>query len=375
MVTPTSDLRDDLSRRDLTINAMAASVDPEGNVSNVFDYFGGQAHLREKKIALVGKPAQRINEDHLRMLRVARFATKLGKEAIIDVHTVRACLHNSRKIKTVSKERVREEILKALSYDDAGWMFRYMQQLGLLKFLMPDLFRGIGCEQNQYHKDDVFEHLCYCVDQSVLTKEEAEILGDSGFSPLLKLAVLFHDIAKPHTKKEVKGHATFHNHEVVGATIAYKWMKQYKFSKEETKFVVKMVRGHQWRFMDDSNEKTYRKWLQKIGKHDWKELIKLRVADRKGNRAKAGRPGITRHMKDLIDKCNEIINTGQPIFREDLAIDGNDLKRLGVKPGPHYKEIFSNMLGIVISDPEKNTQEWLSDYVTRNYVESGDKSE
>jgi tRNA nucleotidyltransferase/poly(A) polymerase len=371
-IEPTDSIVADLARRDLTINAMAVSVDSAGNQRELCDPFDGRKHLASKTIELVGKPGARIKEDYLRMLRVARFATKLGPGCSIGTSTVNACVHHAKQIKTVSNERVREEIMKALSYDNAGWMFRYMQKLGLLKHVMPDLHRGVGCKQNKYHVDDVFEHLCHCVDQSILTDEErTELYGDEDkkqFTPLLKLAVLFHDIAKPHTKKIIKGSPTFHNHEVVGATVAYKWMKQYKFSNDEVKYVVKLVRGHQWRFMEDSNEKTYRKWLQKTGKNDWRDLICLRIADRKGNRAKTGRPGMTRHMKDLVNKCNGIISSGQPIFREDLAVDGRDLKSLGVKPGPMYKEIFSNILGIVISDPSKNTKEWLSDYIKRNYT-------
>ncbi len=357
-ISPTTSIIDDLARRDLTINAMACRINSNCKSDDLIDPFGGRTQLASKTIALVGNPGERIKEDYLRMLRVARFATKLGPGCRIEQSTIKACIHHAEKIKTVSKERVREEIMKALSYDNAGWMFRYMHQLGLLKHLMPDLHRGVGCTQNKYHKDDVFEHLCYCVDQA----------KGRHFTPILKVAVLFHDIAKPHTKKLIKGQATFHNHEVQGATVAYKWMKLYRFSNDEIKYVVKLVRGHQWRFMEDSNEKTYRRWLQKTGKYHWRDLIRLRIADRKGNRAKAGRPGMTRHMKDLVRKCRNIINSGQPIFKEDLAIDGNDLRSLGVKPGPIYKDIFSNVLGIVVNDPSKNTKEWLGEYIKRNYA-------
>lgn len=360
-VSYTDSIVDDLARRDLTINAMAVSIGDGASTDVVIDPHGGRADLEHSRIRFVGSPDRRIREDYLRMLRVARFATRLGPKATIDKRTVEACVRHSKEIKRVSEERVREEIMKALSYKRAGWMFRYMLQLGLLEYLMPDLHRGVGEMQNKYHRDSVFEHLCYCVDQNDLIRT----------TPLLKLSTLFHDIAKPHTKRIIKGQATFHNHEVVGASIAYEWMKKYKYSNDEIQYVVKMVRNHQWRFMEDSKEKTYRKWLQKVGKHHWRDLVRLRIADRKGNRAKENRPGMTRHMKDLVRKVRKIINSGQPIFREDLAINGDDLKKLGVRPGKVYKEIFSNMLGIVLNDPSKNTPEWLSGYVERNYRKDG----
>lgn len=359
-IRPTSDIYRDLARRDFTINSMATRVDSTGNCEQLLDLFGGQVDLATKTIRFTGSAIKRIKEDSLRMLRCARFATKLGPTAQIELQTLTACISQSSRVTEVSGERVQDEIMKALSYDNAGNMFRWMLALGLLKHIMPDLMLGVGCEQNKYHTDDVFEHLCHCVDQA-----------KGKFSPRLKLAVLFHDIAKPHTKKIIKGQATFHNHEVRGASVAYKWMEKYKFSKADRDYVVKMVRGHQWRFMEDSNEKTIRKWLQKTGKSDWRDLIRLRIADRMGNRSKVGRPGITRHMKDLVRRCRKIINTGQPIFREDLAINGNDLREAGIPPGKIYKDIFANILGIVVSDPEKNTKTWLVSYVKRNYQKNG----
>lgn len=234
----TSNINDDLARRDLTINAMAVRVRSDGSLDGLVDPFGGLTDLQSRTVRLVGKAEDRIREDRLRMLRVARFATKLGPGATIESSTSEAVRLHATEIHSVSAERVNNEIMKALSYSNAGWMFRHMNSLGLLKEIMPDHYQGVTSDQNKYHSDVVFEHLCYCVDQSIGKK----------FHPLMKLAIFFHDVAKPHTKKMIAGDATFHNHETVGATIAYTWMKKYKFSNDEVQYVVKMVRHHQWRF-------------------------------------------------------------------------------------------------------------------------------
>lgn len=112
--------------------------------------------------------------------------------------------------------------------------------------------------------------------------------------------------------------------------------------------------------------KTIRKWLQKVGKDVWEDLITLRCADRKGNVTKIDHPMMTKEIWSLYRKAKEIIDTKQPLFREDLAIDGHDIKALGILPGPKYKEVFGNLLGMVIADPNKNNKEYLIDYIKHN---------
>lgn len=118
-----------------------------------------------------------------------------------------------------------------------------------------------------------------------------------------------------------------------------------------------------------TTDKTIRHWLQEVGKTEWRDLITLRMADRAGNLKKEGRPLITQKMKELISRVEGMIKAGIPLFKEDLALNGDDLITLGIKPGPLYKDIFSNILGIVVADPSKNNKDWLSNFVKKNYGE------
>lgn len=353
----TPHLREDLARRDLTINALAAKVNPDGTVDGtIFDHYNGQMDIRNKTLTFISNFNDRIREDYLRLIRLCRF-TALGDGWEIG-NPIAMIRSHADGINQISKERIRDEILKALSYPKPSNFFRALNDCGLLGYVFPEMLLTIGVEQNEYHDETVFEHLMYAVDASV----------DLTDSPKLRLAILCHDIGKPSTRSvDTDGRVHFYKHEVEGAKIVDGWMKEMKFSNKEIQYVRKLVRHHQWRFELNSRDKTIRHWLQDVGP-EWRDLITVRAADRKGNMAKQHLPMITRKMKELMDRAQSLIDSGTPLFKEDLAINGDDLKKMGLKPGPVYKTIFSNMLGIVISDPEKNTREWLTNYVERNYI-------
>jgi tRNA nucleotidyltransferase/poly(A) polymerase len=353
-----NDIIEDLSRRDFTINAMAAEISPDGTLGEIIDPFGGRDDLKEKLVRFVGNPLDRIQEDALRMIRACRFTALdenwncLGKLSISE---------SKEQIRKVSKERIRDEIMKALMYKKPSNFFRHLEMCGLLAIIFPDLHKGVGITQNEHHAEPVFDHLMRTVDVSVQMTD----------NPLLRLAALTHDLAKPHTRTEDERGIHFYKHEVAGASLVYNWMKEYKFSRAEIEYVSKLVRHHQWRFEDATKPKTIRHWLQDVGRDLWKDLITLRSCDRGGNLKKmqAGKGLVTKKMRELISTVEEMIASGVPLFKEDLAINGDDLIQLGMKPGPAFKEVFSNLIGLVVNDPEKNTKEWLSDYIRRNYVQ------
>lgn len=362
----TQDILEDLARRDFTINAMAAAVDPDtGLIGSIMDPFGGQDDIANKEIRFVGDPQKRIDEDYLRMVRACRFTCLgddwqcLGKLSI---------LKNAKRVKMVSKERIRDELMKSLTYAKPSMFIKELHETGLLEYIFPTMNRAFECEQNVHHDYDlVSSHILRCLDASVELTDNV----------LLRLAALLHDIGKVDTK-EVKpdGSVTFYKHEVVGANIATEWMTTYRFSNKEIAYVSKMIRYHQWRFEDDTKLKTIRKWLNDVGKSDWRDLITLRMADRKGNKHKQalGKSMMTSKMQELVSTVENLLHSKVPIFIEDLAIDGDDIKEAGVEPGPIYKEIFSNLMGIVFNDPKKNTKDWLGSYIRRNYGKEKENS-
>lgn len=354
----TKSLREDLARRDLTINAMAAVVDVDGTIDQLHDPFEGLRDIENKVINFVGDPNRRVKEDWLRMVRACRFCA-LGPEWERSRDTNHAMWAYKDRINEVSAERIRDELLKAMSYPYPGGFIRALDNVDLLKYVLPPVHLGIGVDQNEYHAEDVYEHCLGALDAAASLTDK----------PLLRLATLLHDVGKPITRSVDKAKRVhFYRHEVVGADIVYNYLSDMKFSKKEMDYVSKLVRFHQWRFEKDSKDKTIRKWLQDTGKDVWEDLILLRCADRKGNLAKQHKPMVTRHMQDLIRRVKKIIDENQALFREDLAIDGNDLKELGIKPGPLFKEIFSNMLGIVVTDPSRNNRDWLIGFVKKNYI-------
>lgn len=359
-VSFTKNIQEDLERRDLTINAFAVEIDSSGkSIAPIHAYDDRIRDLDERVIRFVGIPEERILEDNLRMIRACRFMA-LGDEWKMGGTDEQAIIKHAHLIKTVSKERIHDEFIKALSYSRPSNFFLALQKCGLLKHIIPDLELAVGCDQNIHHRDPVWEHLLLTLDAAC----------DISPDPMFRLAAMTHDIAKPHTKEMKAGvGCTFYKHEVVGASLIYDWMTEYKFSKKDCSYVSKLVRWHMFRMETDSTDKTIRKFLQEVGKELWKDLFDLRFADRKGNRAKAGRSEYPKALQDLRSRIEKMINDGVAIFKEDLAIDGKDLIELGVPPGPQYNDIFKNMLGLVVTDPEKNNRVWLSDFVKRNYID------
>src|SRR5581483_134831 len=225
-------LQEDLARRDFTVNAMAMDVLSDANVSTVaiekkqakrsnkrsdqtddtaslIDLFDGQKDLKSKIIRTVGDPRERFSEDALRMLRAARFATTLSFS--IDPKTFAAIQENSIWLEAVSKERIRDEFVKIIMADKAADGIELLRQLGLLKYIVPELEENYGVGQNKHHIYDCYQHALKAL----------EYTAKKGFSLHVRLAALFHDIGKPRVKVGEGINSTFYNHEVVGAKMAF----------------------------------------------------------------------------------------------------------------------------------------------------------
>jgi putative nucleotidyltransferase with HDIG domain len=349
---------EDLQRRDLTINGIAGEIDENGQVQEVIDPFDGRQAIISKQISFIGNAESRIKEDALRMVRACRFTT-LGKDWTLDEKAKTAIELFKLEIFSISPERIRMEFIKALQSNWPSNFIRALRDTELLALLCPIMDKSFELEGGQHHAEAVGEHLLLTLD--------AAIKRDDRY--LFRLAALFHDIGKLNTyRKDENGKITFYNHETVGADIAKEWMVSLKFSTKEINYVCTIIKNHMWHFDINSKDKTICKFLNKIGKDIWPDLLKLRICDRVGNLAKQDKAIITTKMKELDDRIRTLINSGKPIYQEDLAISGEDIKELGIPPGPIYREIFQQLQGICWSTPERNNQIWLLNYIKKNYL-------
>lgn len=353
-VSFTKNLEEDLARRDFTINAMAMaqadssiskaahSITLESTV--ITDPFGGLKDLNSKLIRAVGNPQERFSEDALRLMRAVRFAAQLGFS--IEGNTKQAIKAQASSIKAVSQERIRDELVKIVMSDKPEMGMNLLQETGLLAYILPELQEGVGVGQNKHHIYTVFDH---CV-------KSLQFAAQYDYSQHVRLAALFHDIGKPRTKRRQGSDYTFYAHEIVGARMTEKLMKRLRFSNELTKKVTNLVRHHMFHYeVGEITESGIRRLLRRVGSENFDDLIRVRIAERKGSGVPKAQPYRLRHLRFMADKVSQqAISVGQ------LTIDGNDLiKDLGVKPGPIIGGILNALLAEVIEDPSKNIREYL----------------
>lgn len=337
-------IEDDLKRRDFTMNSLAYSI----SKGQIVDLYKGQEDIKDRVIRAVGNANDRFNEDALRMLRAIRFSTQLG--FAIDYDTMQAISDNSNLIKNISYERIHDELVKIIESKNPSVGIGMLSKLGLLKYIIPELEEGIGCDQGGAHIYDVFEHCLQALDHA----------SNKGFSREIRLSALFHDIGKPRSRRPGDKKAyTFYGHEVIGARMAKTIMERLKFPKKETDFVVSMVRNHM--FFSDTEQITLsavRRMIGKVGKENIWNLMNIRECDRVGMK-KIEAPYRLRKYHAMIE---EVLR--DPISVSQLAIDGGVMiKELNIKPGPRMGWILNALLEEVLDDPKKNTKEHLSELV------------
>jgi poly(A) polymerase/tRNA nucleotidyltransferase (CCA-adding enzyme) len=338
-VTFSNDLKKDLSRRDFTINAIA--YDP--TTRELVDIFGGQKDLKAKLIRAVGNPVERFREDGLRPVRACRFAAKLNFK--IEDRTLKAipkCLNVAKK---VSMERVHDELMRMLEADKPSIGIDLMRKSGLLKIYIPELLKGIGVKQPKpFHKDDVYWHSLYTCD--AVSKDK----------PILRLAALLHDIAKPRCKAGM----TFYDHEAKGTKMAYGIMKRLKFSNAHIDYVMNLIKNHMFNYSSEWSDAAIRRFIRRVGSRYLDDLFELRVADIKA----MGRKVESGHPRQLRNRINKILREQNALHIKDMKVDGNDvMKVLGIKPGPKVGEVLGKLLEKVLDDPELNTKPKLLELI------------
>lgn len=345
-------IEEDLARRDFTVNAMA--LDLKSQIPNIIDPYDGQKDLKKKLIRTVGSPDERFGEDALRLMRAVRFAVELGFSARggpasgwqIEEKTAGAIAKFSSNLKGIAMERIRDEFQKIILSDEAMKGVQTLEDLGLLKYIVPELREGIGCGQNLHHIYSVWEHNVRALDYA----------ASRGYSLEIRLAAMLHDVGKPKTKRGEGKYSTFYGHEVVGARMAKMIMERLRFSKEVADRVVHLVRYHLFYYnVGEVSEAGVRRFLARVGVENIDNLIQIREADRIGSGVPKAKPYKIRHLLFMIDKVRR-----DPLSPKMLKIDGEDvMKTLKIPPGPRVGWILSALMDEVLEEPARNTKKDL----------------
>lgn len=341
-VTFSDTLKEDILRRDFTINGLAYDL----NKKIVIDYVRGMEDIKKGIIRTIGSPEERFSEDGLRPYRACRFAAKLG--FVIEEKTFQAIAKTHHVAQKVSIERVRDEFKKILETKKPSTGIEYLRESGLLQLFFPELAQCHEVEQNRFHRYDVYYHSLYSCD--AVPPEHFTV----------RLAALLHDIGKVPTRRmSDNGDYTFYNHEVIGAKMARKWMKKMKFSNDEVDHVNNLVLNHMFHYTREWTDGAVRRFMRKVGVENLDHIFLLREADRKGNGSRVGNPAPIIKFKKRIKR---IIEEENAITVKDLDINGNVLMdHFGLSPGPVIGSILNQLLEMVLDNPETNKQEILLD--------------
>lgn len=336
-VTFTANLKEDLRRRDFTINAMAYN-----DRSGLVDLYGGLADMENRVIRCVGDARERFDEDALRMLRAVRFSAQLGYR--IDEATGEAVRALAPNLQKISAERIQVEFVKLVTSPHPDYL-RTAYELGITAQILPEF--DLCMETPQRHK-----HHCYDVGEHIL-----HAMSGVEADKVLRLGMLFHDIGKPQTLT-VDPDGTTHNkmHPFEGEKITRKVMRRLKFDNDTTDKVTKLVLYHDYDIAP--TEAGVRRAVNRIGEEIFSMIFTVRRADI------AAQSDYMREEKlakvDYIEKLyKEILARKDAVTVKDLAISGNDLIAEGMPPGRQIGETLSALLDRVLDDPSLNTREIL----------------
>ncbi len=326
------DINEDLKRRDFTINALAFDLIN----SKLIDIFGGKEDLRHKIIRAVGDPDERFKEDALRLLRAVRFSLKL--DFVVEENTYNSIKKNASLIEYISKERIRDELMKIILEENSSKGIEILRDTELLKYIIPELLVCVGVEQNKFHSLDVYDHLLLSMDKA---------------DKRVKLVALLHDIGKPQTKDGEH----FFGHERVGSDIARRILTRLHFPKNDINLISKLIELHLFHYEENWSDSAVRRFLRKVEDDNTLELLfLLREADENGNPISSYDFD---NLAQLKDRINKIKNQDRYLSLKDLNISGDDLIKLGYNRDKSLGDTLKFLLDVIIEDPSMNNKEKL----------------
>lgn len=377
-------LAEDVTRRDFTMNAVVIGVMPHPSAVadslsvntergkldfEVIDLVDGIKDFEEGIIRTVGKAEERFGEDALRMMRAVRFAATLGFQ--IEMGTLKAISKRAPLLAKISRERIRDELMKIVGSNYPADGIRMLISTGLMNYIIPEVLIARGVDQTGHHTLDVLDHIL------------ESLAACPSRDPLVRLATFLHDIGKPDTKRyhcvncgalikqinlvdgqlvcpkcqtqqSTHAAATFYGHEVVGARMVEKIADDLRLSAKEKIKLVTLVRWHMFAYQPEMTDASIRRFIRRVGKENINDMIMLRIGDRKGGGSKTTSWRLMEFQKRIGEQLFE------PMEIRDMAVDGRDVMEiLNIKPGPKIGQVLSALFEEVLEDTSKNNKEHL----------------
>ena len=341
-VTFTRCLREDLLRRDFTINAMAYN-EKDGLV----DIFGGLTDLSAGMIRCVGNAKERFSEDALRILRGVRFAAQLGFS--IEEETRRGMRELAPTLKKISAERIQTELIKMVVSKRPG-LLREAYELGITAQFLPEFDRLMTTEQETPH------HMYNVGDHTIRAMENVRA------DKVLRLTMLLHDMGKPALKTfDENGRAHFKKHAIESEKIAREVLRRLKFDNDTLHKVTRLVCYHDYRMPAEA--KNVRRAMNKIGEDIFPYYMEVRKADVLAQ-SMYRRDEKLENLDAIEQLYRDIVEKGQCVSLKELAVTGKDLIEAGMTPGKEIGEKLNELLLAVIEQPELNVKEKLLERVS-----------
>ena len=340
------DLKEDLARRDLTINAIA--FDPL--TGELVDPFGGQEDLEKGIIKAVGRPEERFHEDALRLMRAIRFASRFNFE--LDEDTKKAIARNSDRLRYVSAERIKKELDGILLSPKPSVGIQLLHDAGLLKIVLPevDVLDSVP-QQSPWHHKNVFGHTMDVVNAAPPRLD-------------VRWATLLHDIGKEKARvRDETGRDRFIGHDKISAELAEPILRRLKFDNTTIKKIVRLIFLHQ---AEPEKRNKIKHFIRHLGVdylEDWKAMRLADIGAHKPEKIQAGMDKYGARAAQIDD----ILAKKEPYMISQLAVNGDELQEVGVPRGPIVGKVLKGLLDLVIMNPEKNTKQFLTGWAKNNW--------